>query len=202
MPRDKDDAAESEEPIEIELDDLPETPEQPGPAPETDLLEISLDDLDEASEPQASSAAGAKAYPGVDLAALKQQAGDEIEMYVLCSETGQPFHVYWRETSPQVYSVSRIETVAAERGEGAAGPTELHGTFSLAEFPGCPYCGCPRMSVCEVCGATICEGAVKTHWLGARTLQCPNCGNRGEIAAQTDTAYGTQAGKGKQGKPG
>ncbi len=204
MPQDKDDPAQDDDIIEIELDDLAEAPEEPEHAQDADLLEISLDDLDEEPEPDAQApAAGAKTYPGVDPAMLQQQqATDEIQMYVLCSETGQPFYVYWREVSPQAYSVSRVETATAERGEGAAGPMELHGTFSVAEFPGCPYCGCRRMSVCEVCGATICEAAVKTHWLGSRTLQCPNCGNRGEIAAQAGTAYGTEPGKGKKGKKG
>ncbi len=193
-----------DEMVEIEVDDLPDETKAVPKAGTDGVIEITLDDLEDVpDEGMAATPSAGKVYPGVDAAMVKQAtAGEEIRMYVTCSETGQGFYVCWHEISPQVYGVSRVEKAAHEEAGAGAGPTAIQGTFSLADFCGCPYCGCRRMSVCEVCGATMCEAATKTTWLGRATLKCPRCGNRGEIAAEADTAYGSRGGKGKKGKPG
>ncbi len=183
---------EDEDILDISLDDLPEEKHETEDGQSGGVLEITLDDLDGTDD-----AAGQ--YPGVDPAALKAgtQAADEIQMYCLCTETGQPFHIYWQEISPGIFGVSRVDTAAEKGVGGGADPGAIQGQFSLTDFPGCPWCGCRAMSVCEGCGITICEAAVQTTWTGKRTLKCPNCGQRGDVADNAGTAYGTRGGKGK-----
>lgn len=166
------------------------------------VLEITWDDLADLDGPEAGAATPqSKHYPRVDDSMLeKQKASGEVQTYVVCSHTGRPFYVFWEESEPGVYNVSRVEAYVEERAQPTGGLTEIQGTFLLAQFPGCPHCGSPRMSVCEMCQTTSCEGAARSSWLGKRTLQCPNCGNRGELHGQAGSAYGEAGGKGKKGK--
>jgi hypothetical protein len=194
--------------LEIELEDLDDD-EETAPAPSVELLEITLEDLADVDDDVAGVPVGggswgqapgdAKRYPGVDPAALEAEkyAAEEIQMYCLCSDTGQAFHIYWQETSAGVFSVSRVDTAAEEGAGGGGDASALQGRFSLEDFPGCPWCGCRQMGVCDACGTTICEGAVQTTWTGRRTLKCPNCGQRGDLGSDASTAYGTRGGKGK-----
>ncbi len=190
-----------DEPIlDIDLEDLPEEPASP-PQPEETLV-ITLDDLaDIPDEPPASAAPATPGmYPGVDAKMLEaEKRGGEIDMYCLCSDTGQPFVVYWYEAQPGIYAISRIDKVAAERAGGGSGVSAIAGTFSLDGFEGCPHCGCRGLSVCEACGTTNCEGATQTTiFPPMRTLRCPNCGNRGNLQGQAPAAYGSRGGKGKK----
>ncbi len=190
--RDEKKSAEDEEVLDINLDDLPEEKDETDVGLTGGVLEITLDDL-EGIEDEVGQ------YPGVDPAALEAEkyAAEEIQMYCLCSDTGQAFHIYWQETSAGVFSVSRVDTAAEEGAGGGGDASALQGRFSLEDFPGCPWCGCRQMGVCDACGTTICEGAVQTTWTGRRTLKCPNCGQRGDLGSDASTAYGTRGGKGK-----
>lgn len=189
-----------EDVLDIDLEDLPD---DSAAAPSGNALVITLADLADVPEappvaPAPTPAAGL--YPGVDAKMLEaEKAGGEIDMYCLCSETGQPFIVYWSEVEPGVYAVSRVESVVPERAGGGSGCSEIAGTFGLADFEGCPHCGCRGLSVCEACGTTNCEGAVqRTIFPPMQTLRCPNCGNRGNLHGQAAAAYGSRGGKGKK----
>ena len=196
-------AADDNDVIDIDLEDLPDEPEsQPHP---DDALVITLDDLadipdESSSTPAPVTPATQGVYPGVDTKMLEaEKAGGEIDMYCLCSETGQPFVVYWYEAQPGIYAISRIDKVVAERAGGGNSVSAIAGTFSLDGFEGCPHCGCRGLSVCEVCGTTNCEGATQTTiFPPMRTLRCPNCGNRGNLQGQAPAAYGSRGGKGKK----
>ncbi len=193
-----------DEPIlDIDLEDLPEEPVSPPQADEA--LVITLDDLadipdEPPSAPMPVTPAQPGLYPGVDAKMLEaEKRGGEIDMYCLCSETGQPFVVYWYEAQPGIYAISRIDKVVAERAGGGGGVSAIAGTFSLDGFEGCPHCGCRGLSVCEACGTTNCEGATQTTiFPPMRTLRCPNCGNRGNLQGQAPAAYGSRGGKGKK----
>lgn len=189
--------------LDIDIDDLPEEPPSP-PQPENTLV-ITLDDLaDLPDEPPVSATpvmpAPPAMYPGVDTKMLEaEKSGGEIDMYCLCSETGQPFVVYWHEAQPGIYVISRVDKVVPERPGAGSGVSAIAGTFSLDGFEGCPHCGCRGLSVCEVCGTTNCEGATQTTiFPPMRTLRCPNCGNRGNLQGQAPAAYGSRGGKGKK----
>lgn len=188
---DEDESGGEADVLDIDLEDLADDDETP-PVPSAEVLEITLDDLD-GIEDEAGQ------YPGVDAAALEAEkhAADEIQMYCLCSDTGQPFHIYWREASPGIFSVSRVDTAAEQSVGGGADPSAIAGQFLLEDFPGCPWCGCRQVGVCDGCGTTICEAGVQTTWTGRRTLKCPSCGQRGDLGGEADTAYGARGGKGK-----
>ncbi|MFP3904191.1 MAG: hypothetical protein ACLFWB_08140 [Armatimonadota bacterium] len=180
--------------LDIDADDLSEE------AGNGDILDISIEDLDEVDDtPQPA----VQEYPGVDPKdiAAEKDAG-LIRMMAMCSSTGQPFAVLWEQTAPGVYSVSRVETAASAEDMSASETRDMvvDGQFSLTEFPGCPHCAAMRMSVCEHCGTTICEGGIATTFLGGATLTCPICGTRGRIEGTAGRVYGSGGGKGGKGK--
>ncbi len=179
--------------LDINADDFSE---EPG---DDDILDINIEDLDDEPQP----AAGAQQYPTVDAKdlAAEKDAG-LVQMVAVCSSVGQPFAVLWEQTAPGVYSVSRVEplTEAEKTNAPGSGNIAVDGQFSLNEFPGCPHCGAMRMSVCEHCGTTICEGGITTTFLGGATLTCPVCGTRGRIEGTAGRVYGSGGGKGKGGK--
>ncbi|MFO7946148.1 MAG: hypothetical protein R6V19_04970 [Armatimonadota bacterium] len=182
--------------IDIDPDDLSDD------SKDEDILDISIEDLDDIDDaPRPEGAAGY--YPSVDAKdlAAEKDAG-LIRMAAVCSSVGQPFAVLWEQTAPGVYSVSRVEplTEAEKTNAPGSGDMAVDGQFSLAEFPGCPHCGAMRMSVCEHCGTTICEGGVTTTFLGGATLICPVCGTRGRVEGTAGRVYGSGGGKGKGGK--
>ena len=166
------------------------------------VLEITWDDLDEVdAQGKAPATASGKHYPAVEDALLEtSRMSGEIRTLTMCSHTGKVFFVFWLQDSPGVYTVSRIEVGGVDDGQGTGNMTQIGGAFLLSEFPGCPHCGSMRLSVCEMCHTTICEGAARSSWLGKRTIRCPNCGSRGQLYGQASSALGDAGGKGKKSK--
>lgn len=179
--------------IDLDAEDLDDTPDESG------TIEITKEDLDDIPEPAPISG---REYPDVDPKDLAaQKDAGLIEMTAMCSSTGEPFTVMWEQVEPGVFEVARVERAGPAAKEKARNETvAVEGHFSLERFPGCPYCGAMRMSVCEECGVTICEGGITTNLLGQATLKCPACGNRGLVEGEAGRIWGAGGkGKGKAG---
>jgi hypothetical protein len=191
MPEDRDDNF-----IDIDAEDLAEEPQEP------DVLEITSDDLQDVPDgPPAPQEPASREYPGVDPKDLQgEKSAGLTEMTAICSASGGAFRVLWEQIEPDVYGVVGVESAGPEAKQKAGGgAVAVDGHFALDDFPGCPHCGAMRMSVCEECGLTMCEGGMNTNLLGMATLKCPACGNRGRIEGSAGRIWGS-GGKGRGGK--
>lgn len=183
--------------IDLDADDLDEASD------ESETIKITKEDLDDDSE---AVPAAAEDYPGVDAAdcGAKKDAG-LVRMTAICSSNAEAFAVLWEQVEAGLFDVARVETAGAEAKKDARKDTAaVEGNFSLRAFPGCPYCGAQRMSVCEECGVTICEGGVTTNLLGRTALKCPACGNRGLVEGEAGRIWGVggKSQRKNRGRPG
>jgi predicted RNA-binding Zn-ribbon protein involved in translation (DUF1610 family) len=171
-----------------------------------DILDITWDDLKDVPD---TPPAPMEVFPALDAADAAVAGGREpwIEVDALCARTRGGFGVRFRQAQPGVFSFASV----ARKGAGkpgapgappgpARGLGQVNATFSLAGYPGCPYCGRPELIQCDRCGTVMCGSAVRQDKRGASVV-CPSCGGRGQVATGVTVTVQGQVG-GMKGKPG
>lgn len=112
---------------------------------------------------------------------MKNPKRDDMVIMATCQQTKKTFGITVERKGKDFECVWAFKINAGSAQHEGFDKNKVHGNVSIAaSYPGCPHCGASVWYQCGKCKRIVCMPPDQ------KIVQCPECGNKGEIQYAND----------------